>query len=85
MATSIALDNSGPTLQFRQIYEDVPETIVIPRHLQHQRIEGTVALFGEDRLSAPIRKRKPPAQLAGRVKELGVRSIRFPPKIGVAD
>ncbi|WP_020482542.1 hypothetical protein [Methylomonas sp. MK1] len=57
--------------QFRQVYDDAPETIVIPKHLQHHRIVVTVSLLDENQAATPIRKRRPPAQFAGRVKELG--------------
>ncbi|MCQ8103787.1 hypothetical protein NP590_06690 [Methylomonas sp. SURF-2] len=59
------------TSQFRQVYDDAPEAIVIPKHLQHHRILVTVSLLDEDQLATPIRKRRPPAQFAGRVKEQG--------------
>lgn len=61
----------GSAPQFRQVYDDAPETIIIPKHLQHQRILVTVSLLDENQSVTPIRKRKPPAQFAGRVKELG--------------
>lgn len=57
--------------QFRQVYDDAPEAIVIPKHLQHHRIVVTVSLLDEDQSATPIRKRRPPTQFAGRVKELG--------------
>ncbi|QPK62703.1 hypothetical protein IVG45_17955 [Methylomonas sp. LL1] len=59
------------TPQFRQVYDDAPEAIVIPKYLQHHRIVVTVSLLDEDQSATPIRKRRPPAQFAGRVKELG--------------
>jgi len=60
-----------PIPQFREVYEDAPETIVIPKHLQHHRIVVTVSLLDDDQFVTPIRKRRPPAPFAGRVKELG--------------
>ncbi len=71
MATSIALDSSGSTLQFRQVYDDAPDVIVIPKDFQHHRIVVTVSLLDEDQSATPIRKRRPPAQFAGRVREVG--------------
>jgi hypothetical protein len=59
------------TSQFRQVYDDAPEAIVIPKHLQHHRVVVTVSLLYEDQSVTPSRKRIPPAQFAGRVKELG--------------
>ncbi len=71
MTTYTSFQNSSSTKQFRQVYDDAPETIVIPKHLQHHRVVVTVSLLDEDRSATPNRKRRPPAQFAGRVKELG--------------
>lgn len=57
--------------QFRQVYDDAPEVIVIPKDFQHHRIVVTVSLLDEVQSAAPIRKRRPPAQFAGRVREVG--------------
>ncbi len=57
---------------FRQIYEDAPEFISIPKFIQHQRVE--VVILPLDEVSPnilPVKKRVPPPQFAGRVKELG--------------
>lgn len=59
------------TPQFRQVYDDAPGAIVIPKRFQHHRVVVTVTLLDEDQSITPIRKRRPPAQFAGRVKELG--------------
>lgn len=71
MTTSKSLQNSSSIKQFKQVYDDAPETIAVPKHLQHHRIVVTVSLLDEDQSAMPIRKRTPPAQFAGRVKELG--------------
>lgn len=52
---------------FRQIYDDAPEFIAIPKALQHHRLEVVLVPL-EDK---PLRKRTPPQHFAGRVKELG--------------
>ena len=57
---------------FRQIYEDAPEFISIHKFMQHQRVE--VVILPLDEVSPnilPVKKRVPPPQFAGRVKELG--------------
>lgn len=58
-------------VQFRQIYDDAPESIDIPQALQHRRIEVAVMLLDEAQPPTPVRKRTPPPHFAGRVKELG--------------
>jgi hypothetical protein len=71
MTTHYSTELIASVPQFRQVYDDAPETIVIPKHLQHHRIVVTVSLLDEDQPTTPSRKRRPPAQFAGRVKELG--------------
>lgn|GEM_PF-992603 len=59
-------------IAFRQIYDDAPEfvQVSIPKELQHQRVE-IILLPLNDSPELPIKRRKPPAKFAGRVKELG--------------
>ncbi len=56
---------------YREIYEDAPEFIAVPKTLQHKRLE--VVLLPLDKIPAEksLRKRKPPAHFAGRVREFG--------------
>lgn len=56
---------------FRQIYEDAPEFIPIPKSMQHHRVEVVLSTLDEATSSQPVRKRIPPPHFAGRVKELG--------------
>jgi hypothetical protein len=56
---------------FRQICEDAPEFIPIPKSMQHHRVEVVLLPLNEMSSPQPIRKRKPPTHFAGRVKELG--------------
>lgn len=56
---------------FRQIYEDAPEFIPVPKALQHHRVEVVLLPLDETSPSQPVRKRTPPTHFAGRVKELG--------------
>lgn len=56
---------------FRQIYEDAPEFIPIPKSMQHHRVEVVLSTLDETTSSQPVRKRVPPSHFAGRVKELG--------------
>lgn len=58
-------------IAFRQIYEDAPEFIPIPKSMQHQRVEVVLLHLDEVTTSKPLRKRAPPPHFAGRVKELG--------------
>ena len=56
---------------FRQICEDAPEFIPIPKSMQHHPVEVTLLPLNEISPPQPIRKRTPPSHFAGRVKELG--------------
>ncbi|MEI6745168.1 MAG: hypothetical protein WCL34_04350 [Methylococcaceae bacterium] len=59
-------------IAFRQIYDDAPAfvQVSIPKELQHQSVEIILLPLNDSR-ELPIKRRKPPAQFAGRVKELG--------------
>jgi hypothetical protein len=56
---------------FRQIFDDAPEYIAIPKALQHHRLEVLLLPLDEVKPSESQHKRRPPQQFAGRVKELG--------------
>jgi hypothetical protein len=53
---------------FRQIYEDAPEFIPIPKALQHHRVEVVLLPLDETAPSQPVRKRTPPPHFAGASK-----------------
>ncbi len=72
MATHITqTENSATIPQFKQVYDDAPESIMIPEHLRHRRIVVSLSLLDETQPLNLTRKRTPPPQFAGRVKELG--------------
>jgi hypothetical protein len=56
---------------YRHIYDDAPEFIPVPKAMQHHRLEVVLLPLDEASTAQPIRKRTPPLQFAGRVKELG--------------
>ena len=56
---------------YRQVYEDAPEFIPIPKSMQHHRLEVVLLPLDEISPTQPVRKRTPPPHFAGRVKELG--------------
>lgn len=56
---------------YRQIYEDAPEFIPVPEALRHHRVEVILWPLDETTPTQPVRRRSPPPQFAGRVKELG--------------
>ena len=70
-ATTHRSEDIVPPTLFKKIYEDAPATIAIPKSLQHRRIEVALVLLDENEPAKPVRKRRPPPQFAGRVKELG--------------
>ena len=56
---------------YRQVFEDAPEFIPIPKSMQHHRLEVVLLPLDEISTTQPVRKRTPPPHFAGRVKELG--------------
>jgi hypothetical protein len=57
---------------YRHIYDDAPEFITVPEALRHHRIEVILLPLEESTAKVPAAKRRsPPPQFAGRVKELG--------------
>lgn len=55
----------------RQIYDDAPAFISVPEALRHHRIEVTLLSLDGVSPKQGQRRRAPPPQFAGKVRELG--------------
>lgn len=58
-------------IPLRQVYNDAPAFIPVPEALRHHRIEVTLLALDAEPQNQGQRRRAPPPQFAGKVRELG--------------